>query len=395
MKKVLLICCLFLNLGFAKEYKLLNTPSEDFYPNLNTKTCNVNCLFEFLESGLYLSFLSEFLEQGNEFLTNVYAKLVNSVTDFDANLQKITSVKLAIILPEKTLKSYSNTIINSSIAYLLRQRAEIKVKVFLIGTEESSKVNEVLQRIENQNYEYVVAGFTLKGVNELVNYNGKLKIFIPSIHKNNTNITNPNIYFGSIDYDAQITKLLSKANENIAIFSDNSALSNNLNSRILAFNKAKIYRIEDEKLNFAKLLYSQGTLNNASIFFNTPLIKTALTSSQLRVYNLEPFVLLSTQINYNPSFLSLTQQGDRKKFIIANSINNNDDNLSYLNALFHQNINYNWIAYATSIGVDYFYTKFLNKKTKSIFEENFENSQILYKVRLMKTEKASFEELNE
>lgn len=395
MKKILLLWCLFLSMSFAKDYKVIILPSEEFYPNLNTQTCNTNCLFEFLESGLYLSFLSEFIEQGNEFLTNAYAKLLNSVTDFDANLQKITSVKLAIILPEKTLKSYSSTIVNSSIAYLLRQRAEIKVKVFLIGTEEANIIKETLQKIEVQNYEYVIAGFTLKGVNELANYNGKLKIFIPSIHKNNTTITNANIYFGSIDYDAQISKLLSKTNGNLAIFSDDSALSSHLNSRILALQTARIYHIADEKFDFAKLLYSQDSLNDTSIFFNTPLIKTALVSSQLRVYNLEPFVLLSTQINYNPTFLSLTQQGDRKNFIIANSINNSDDDLSYLNTIFQQNINYNWIAYATSIGVDYFYTEFLNKKAKSIFEEIFENSQILYKVRLMKGTKASFEELNE
>lgn len=160
------------------------------------------------------------------------------------------------------------------------------------------------------------------------------KIFIPTIHKNNIQISNQNIIFGSIDYDTQIATLLSKSNANIAIFSDGSALSSNLNSRILAQNNnARIYTIEGEKLDFSRLLRSQGGVNNASIFFNTPLIKTALASSQLRIYNIHPYVLLSTQINYNPTFLSLTQQGDRENFIIANSINNHDDNLVYLNEI--------------------------------------------------------------
>ncbi|XPD26508.1 hypothetical protein ACD569_00005, partial [Campylobacter sp. LH-2024] len=86
-------------------------------------------------------------------------------------------------------------------------------------------------------------------------------------------------------------------------------------------------------------------------------------------------------------------EADRKNFIIANSINNHDDNLSYLNEIFNQNIDYNWVAYATSIGTDYFYTNFLNKESKSIFDEKIENSQILYKVRLMQSVKANFEEL--
>ncbi|EDO9542639.1 hypothetical protein GUB75_07785, partial [Campylobacter coli] len=176
--------------------------------------------------------------------------------------------------------------------------------------------------------------------------------------------------------------------------SDGSMLSSNLNSRVLEQNaNTRFYRVEGEKLDFYRLLRSQGSLNNASIFLNTPLIKTALISSQLRVYNIQPFVLLSTQINYNSTFLSLTQEGDRKNFILANSIDNHDDNLSYLNEIFNQSIDYNWIAYATSIGTDYFYTQFLNTKSDSLFDEKIQNSQILYKVRLMKGSKASFEEL--
>lgn len=395
MKKIFLIITLCFCLVFAKEQKLVDIkPSENFYPKLNTQECSTNCLFDLLEAGLYLSFLSEFSEQKDQFLSNVYAKLLNSIIDFDKNLQKITSVKLAIVIPEKIVKSYSNIITNSTIAYLLRQRADIKVKVFLIGTEDSNKIQQTLEQIKNSGYQYIIAAFTLKGALELKNYTGDMKIFIPTLHKNNITFTNKNIVFGSIDYDAQIASLLSKANSNIAAFSDDSALSNNLNSRILAHDSnVKFYRVNAEKLDFARLFRSQGSLNNTSIFFNTPLIKTALTSSQLRVYNIRPYILLSTQINYNPAFLNLTQEKDRQNFIIANSIDNQDDNLSYLNEIFNQNIDYNWIAYATSIGTDYFYTNFLNKDSQSIFNEKIDQSQVLYKVKLMQGSKASFEEL--
>ncbi|WP_171000342.1 hypothetical protein [Campylobacter estrildidarum] len=395
MKKILLILSLCFCCLLAKEQKLVDIPpSENFYPNLNTQECSINCLFELLESRLYLSFLSEFTDQKDQFLSNVYAKLLNSITDFDQAVQKITAVKMAIIIPEKTVKSYSNIIVNSSIAYLLRQRADIKVKVFLIGTENENKIRQTLDLIENQGYQYVIAALTLKGASALKDYSKNMKIFIPTLHKNFASNPNQNIIFGSIDYDAQIATLLEKTNSNIAVFSDNSTLSNNLNSRILEKNRdAKIYKIGGDKLNFSKLFNSQGSLNHTSIFFNTPLVKTALTSSQLRVHDIYPYVLLSTQINYNPAFLSLTQEADRKKFIIANSINNHDDNLSYLNEIFNQNIDYNWVAYATSIGTDYFYTNFLNQNSKSIFDERIENSQVIYKVRLMQGIKASFEEL--
>lgn len=397
MKKIFLILCLCFSIVFAKEQKLVDVkPAENFYPKISTQECDSNCLLELLEARLYLSFLSEFVDQHDQFLSNIYAKLLNSITDFDKNLQKITSVKLAIIIPEKTIKSYSNTIINSSIAYLLRQRADIKVKVFLTGTEDNDKIRSTLEKAQSQGYQYAIAALTLKGVNQLKDYSGNMKIFIPTLHKNNVSFSNlnKNIIFGSIDYDAQVLALLNKANSDIAAFSDGSMLSNNLNSRILAQNaNTRFYRVEGERLDFYKLLRSQDSLNNASIFLNTPLIKTALISSQLRVYDIQPYVLLSTQINYNPTFLSLTQEGDRKNFILANSIDNHDDNLSYLNEIFNQSIDYNWIAYATSIGTDYFYTQFLNPESNSLFNEEIQNSQILYKVRLMQGAKASFEEL--
>ncbi|HEA7843467.1 TPA: hypothetical protein SG801_001381 [Campylobacter coli] len=397
MKKIFLILCLCFSIVFAKEQKLVDVkPAENFYPKISTQECDSNCLLELLEARLYLSFLSEFVDQHDQFLSNIYAKLLNSITDFDKNLQKITSVKLAIIIPEKTIKSYSNTIINSSIAYLLRQRADIKVKVFLTGTEDNDKIRSTLEKAQSQGYQYAIAALTLKGANQLKDYSGNMKIFIPTLHKNNVSFSNlnKNIIFGSIDYDAQVLALLNKANSDIAAFSDGSMLSSNLNSRILAQNaNTRFYRVEGERLDFYRLLRSQGGLNNTSIFFNTPLIKTALISSQLRVYDIQPFVLLSTQINYNPTFLSLTQEGDRKNFILANSIDNHDDNLSYLNEIFNQSIDYNWIAYATSIGTDYFYTQFLNPESNSLFNEEIQNSQILYKVRLMQGAKASFEEL--
>lgn len=397
MKKIFLCLALLFSLAQAKKQELLDfTPPEESYVNLENKTCNETCLLKLLEEKMYLSFLSEFVENKNQVLSNIYAKLLNSITDFEKNLQKVDdknaiSVKLALIIPEKTIKNYSNIIINSSIAYLLKQRAEIKVEVFLIGTEEAQKIEEALHKISSQGYKFAIAGFTNKGVKALENYQGDVKIFIPTAHKNNSQVNNENIYFGSIDYDAQIQKLLEKSNGLNAILSDSGALSNELNAKIKAQDSnAIIYKIADEKVDFARTLRG---LRGASIFFNTSLIKTALLSSQIRVHNIRAHTLLSTQLNYNPAFLSLTQEGDRQKFIIANSIDKNDEDLGYLNEMFAQNLDYNWVAYATSVGLDYFYTSFLNTKSERIFEENLENSQFIYNIRLMQGKAGNFEEL--
>ncbi|WP_190324731.1 hypothetical protein [Campylobacter sp. LR185c] len=393
MKKIILILMLSSILLYAKSQKLSKIePSENIYPNLSTHVCNKNCLLEYLESRLYLSFLSEFSSNTDQLLVNIYAKLLNSITDFEKNIQKSASIKLAVIIPEKTIKSYSNTIINASVAYLLRQRADIKLKVFLIGTEDSVNIKEALQQIKAQNYQYIVAGLTQKGVSVLENYQDNMKIFIPTTHKSTTNVKSENIFFGGIDYEAQIKTLLNKGNSKIAIFSENSSLLNSLTSEVKQLNPdTSTYNVSSDKMNFASLLRSQESLNGTTIFFNTSLIKTALISSQLRVYKIYPAVLLSTQINYNPALFSLTQLNDRRNFYIANSINNTDDNLAYLNEIFNQNINYNWVSYATSIGVDYFYTNFLSDN-KSLFEESINNSQVIYNIRLMRGLNGNFEE---
>lgn len=405
MKKFYLVFLLCFLLAHAREQELLNVdPPEENYPNLSTRTCDENCLFKLLEAKLYLSFLSEFVESNNELLSRIYEKLSSSITDFDQTvvssdqkkIQADTSspTQLAIIIPEKTLKSYSNVIINSSFAYLVRQKAKVKVKVFLIGTEEGEKLQEVLKQIEAQGYEYAIAGLTSKGASMLSHYRGNLKIFIPTLNKSAVSVENENVYFGGIDYNAQIAKLLEHSNSNIAVFSDGSDLASNLNSKILKQREqARVYRIEGEKLDFQRLFRSYGGLRGASIFLNTPLIKTAFVSSQLRVHNIYPFILLSTQINYNPTFLSLTQANDRKNFLIANSIDKNDENLNYLNEIFNQSLDYNWIAYTTSVGIDYFYTKFLNTQSDKIFKEELQNSQFTYRVRLMRALGGNFEEL--
>ncbi|TKX29390.1 hypothetical protein CQA38_04730 [Campylobacter sp. MIT 12-5580] len=302
--------------------------------------------------------------------------------------------KLAIIIPEKTIKSYSSTIINASFAYLLRQNAKIDTKVFLIGIEDEARINRVLAELEAENFRFVIAGFTLKGANILAKHSNDMMFFIPTLHKKNTNIDAKNIYFGRIDYDAQIDKLLSEVNSNnIASFYDNSVLSNTLHQSILKkVPNARTYKIEGEKINFASVLKSKGPLRGSSIFLNTPLVTSAIISSQLRVNDIEVQNILSTQIGYNPMLLSLTQKEDRAKLIIANSIANKDKTLAYLNENFSQSIEYNWLAYATSVGLNFFYTSFMDKRSSSLFSESIEDTQVVYDIKLMKALEFNFAE---
>lgn len=301
--------------------------------------------------------------------------------------------KVAIVIPEKVVKSYSNIIINSSVAYVIRQDSNIDIKVFLIGTEDEAKIQEIIQELQKQDFRFVIAGFTLRGTNILAKINASdLYFYIPTLHKSNTGINASNIYFGGIDYDAQIQKLLSLSNGNIASFYDGSSLSSNLNQKVINKTKSvRTYSVQGEKINFPSLIRSKGTLTGSSVFLNTPLVKSAIISSQLRSNGMYPFAILSTQIGYNPTFLSLTQADDRKKMFIANSISNDDIFLSYSNEMLGHSIDYNWVAYTTSVGLDYFYSKMMNKGS-SLFKEKMQDNQIIYKIKMMKALEFSFQE---
>jgi SRSO17 transposase len=77
--------------------------------------------------------------------------------------------------------------------------------------------------------------------------------------------------------------------------------------------------------------------------------------SQLTLYDVNTSSVLSTQINYNPELLLLTQPKDREHMLIANSINYHNNIMIESNSLLQNNIVYDWINYATTIGADYFY----------------------------------------
>ncbi len=304
----------------------------------------------------------------------------------------LSNDKLAIIIPEKSIKSYSSIVINASLAYILRKDAKMNTEIFLIGSEDEQSIRAALEKIKAKGVKFIIAAFTTRGVNFLNDYEDFI-FYIPTLHKNNTQIKASNVYFGGIDYKAQVEKLSQQGSAKIASFYDDSTLSSYLNS-ILSNYSARTYFVGGKKLNYISLLYSKGSLSGASIFLNTPLTKSAIIASQLRVNNITPSAILATQIAYNPILLSLTQPGDRKKMLIANSISNTDEYLSYLNESFEQSIDYNWVAYSTSIGVDFIYTSFIDKGAERLFKEPMKDNQILYDIKLMKALEFGFEEAN-
>ncbi len=303
------------------------------------------------------------------------------------------SVRIAMLVPQKSIRRYASTTVNSVLAYLTSKQNNFELKVFNSGSEEEGAILRELASIKEENFKYVIAPVTTVGAEIIMEHSSDLVIYIPTVHSKTLQDSNPNILFGGIDYEEQIDLLLRYANSSIAYFSDKSVLSKSLSRLLVERSPRIVYNksIDSARVNFKSMLKNNKKLNNSSIFMNTPLVKTSLIASQLRVYDIEPHILLSTQINYNPMLLTLTQYEDRKKFYIANSIGETTVEIRELNSLFEHDIVYDWVNYSTSIGIDHFYTQYFMPNTARSFKETIVENQVKYDISIVKPKRHRFE----
>ena len=126
------------------------------------------------------------------------------------------------------------------------------------------------------------------------------------------------------------------------------------------------------------------------MFLNTPIIKSSILLSQLRAYDTVPYIILSTQLNYTPLVISLTQYPDRKKFIVANSIEKVNLKLEESLALLDVDVAYNWVNYSTLIGIDSIFFKDESK----LFPNKIVDNQVQYETTLHKNTRHGFKKLS-
>jgi len=148
------------------------------------------------------------------------------------------------------------------------------------------------------------------------------------------------------------------------------------------------FTIPRRTTNLEKQLKENEDIVEGSFFVNTPIIKTGMIMSQLTLYDTNATNVLSTQTNYNPLLLSMTQYQDRKMMIIANSITKHKDVIIETNALLGNDIVYDWINYTTTIGMDFFFSQ-LNLSKREYDIEVVDN-QMIYPIELIRPSVSRF-----
>lgn len=390
--KFFLFILILTNLLFSKsEIPSPIQPTQNIFINLNVEKCGTECLNEMLSNGKIFSFLSVYKNHSEyDDIQNAYDKY--------SKLFKITkpqeiSIKVAMLVPQKTIRRYAISTVNSVLTYLIYKKFNFDLKIYNCGDEAQSSILNAIKSIRNDGFTYVIAPLTETGASILAQNTDGLLVYIPTVNISKIQNPSPNIVFGGISYKDQVDKLLAYATDNIAVFSDESSIANELDKDVGTTTKRIVYQKQftDDRLEFRKILKWNKALDNSSIFLNLPLVKTSLLASQLRVYNRTPFNLLSTQINYNPMILTLTQYDDRKSLLIANSISDTNTEITRANEMLGGDIEYDWVNYSTTLGIDYIYANYFLSNGKRNFPEAIQNGQVNYNITIVSPKRYTME----
>ncbi len=387
--------------------------------------CDNDCLQKYLEEGQIFTFLAladdtlECMELEDERM--IYIGLFNIGS---TNLVR-EELKIAMILPYKLIGRYAYSTSNAVFAYLLTRNHPFVLKNFQIEDESPEEIERVLNEIKEQEFHYVIAPLTPKGARAIVENEEELNVYFPTINKNDLNTSAENIYFGAIDYKAQIDKLSEQASSPLVVMYDKSAKGKKLykqtkesymeselpfkdTSRKEIFEeleeeynaklepkKRKViaYGIDRKTTNLKWHLEKNKKIQFGTFFLNTPVIKSTMILSQLTTYDTNTTNILSTQINYDPLMFSMTQKQDRDNMYIANSVNINNNILIEANSLLSNDIVYDWINYASTVGADYFYHTITH--TERAYQLPMLDNQILYPISIVKPSGTRFEVVEE
>jgi len=406
-------------LMMAQSYLVSNIPLPKTYVmDLDPYECDERCLYELLDNEMIFSFMAHAKQRLQNKELNE-ARIINASILNIGHTNASGSFQVALLLPYKKIGKYASSITNTVFAYLMTKNTPFEMKSYKIEDEQIETIQDTLNKIQNDGIKYVIAPLTQKGVNNLLALDPSLNIYFPTTNKSNVETDSPYFTFGGIDYNAQSDILLQEAITPLVIFSDTSPTGKKLalyqeknflypkklNTETSAFSDTDELPFENEDQNITekkvfKYFISARTTNlenylsenediiGGSFFINTPIIKSGMIMSQITLYDLNATNILSTQINYNPLLLSMTQYRDRKDMIIANSITQNDNFLTEVNALIGNDILYDWINYSTIIGVDYFYSQLTGEAR--VYNLPIEESQVHYDIELLQPLRTKF-----
>jgi hypothetical protein len=394
MIKLLFLTLLLPIALFSQSFLISNIPlPKTTILNLDPNPCDEDCLKEYYDNGFIFSFLAH---TDSELENNALEKArVEYLSMFEIkSIFTETKLRIALLLPYKKIARYAATTTNASFAYLMSKNRPFELKSYKIEDESYEEISQALKKIKADGFHFVIAPFTQSGEKIVSSINPQINIYFPTINKKDAQTKSGYLYYGGIDYRAQSDLLLKESVSPLVIFHDNSEIGEQLSkyqeykfkqtkgSRVVKFS------IPQQTTNLEAQLKENKKIVEGSFFINTPIVKSGMIISQLTLYDTNAANVLSTQTNYNPLLLSMTQYQDRKNMIIANSITQNSDVLIETNSLLANDIVYDWINYTTTVGIDYF--SYIINGEKREYDIPNVNNQMIYPITLLQPSVSRF-----
>ena len=262
--------------------------------------------------------------------------------------------RVAFVVPEKRIGKYAQSTTLSALAYLVGREGPFEMEVFPAGDENNETLDAVAAEVRQGAYDLVVAPVTLKGAEYLCERLANERVYVPTLHRDRVVCDNPDFTFGGIDYRSQVETLsyLVESNATVVTVSDGSGLSKMLDGLVAEYVDINDSLLLGSGSYYKNLIERHEDLNQSTIFLNTPVVKSSLFLTQMTLADYRPVRVLSTQLNYSPLLLTLTQYHDRENMVVASAIGTFDPEITEMVALLGRDIRFNWLNYATLVGLD-------------------------------------------
>ncbi|MEA3372810.1 MAG: hypothetical protein U9Q62_03880 [Campylobacterota bacterium] len=408
MKPIFYLLLLMPYLLLAESFLVSSIPlPKSYVQNMDPLPCDEACLNDLIIHEQIFSFLAH--AQGRIEDPELNDVRLIYVTVFNLGAARESSeLKIALLLPHRVIGRYAFSTTNAVFAYMLAKNRAFEVRTFQIEDESIESIDHALRDMQEDGFYYVIAPVTKQGATHIAQIDPDMSVYFPTINRKDISGASPSLYFGAIDYRAQIDTLLQEAVSPLVVFYDQSTLGKELHQYTresfvtVDENPTMFLETDDEAIEKEVFSYAIGRqtsnleyqlkgnqkIQYGSFVLNTPIVKSGMVMSQLTLYDANATNVLSTQINYDPIIFSMTQYHDRKEMVIANSIGHNNNILVEANSLLSNDIVYDWINYATTVGTDLFYH--LITRSDREYDLPLEMNQIEYPISLVKPSLSRF-----
>ena len=372
---------------FQKQVVQLKMPNQNVHQHAEDKKTVVE---EFISNDTIIQ--EEIINNNgtsNEYVedSDTTFAVVDEKFEFDSTK---ANIKLAFVYPSSLVSKYAKNSINTVAGYFSFLKANYDLVVIDTVNETPDSINKAFEEIKSKNITKVIALFTPNSTATLGKlYLDDIYVYLPLIEKKELLEENNNLIFGSISYEEQLKKLSYYSNGANVLFHQSSYLGNKLKNsyELVVDNTIARKEIKKDEINFRSLVVD-SRLRNSSVFLNVDIVKSSLILSQLRANDIYPYMIFSTQINFDPVLMTLTQDKDREKLLLANSIEEVNAKLKDEVLSFGGNIIYEWVDYSTLVGANY-----LINGNNSLIPTKIVDNQAVFNTRLFKSTDYGFVEI--